>query len=120
MADFAGTVALVGMDSPHGNHHGVLTFTITLSSTAYAGGNLNLSAIDWPPGVQASQVGFINFTVGAAAAGYMVSFLPAASPTFANLGTLKLYTATGTEATGSLTLTVQGRIEIHRVATLIR
>lgn len=118
MADFAGTVSKIGGgEAPFGNHHGALLFQIALSATTYAGGNLNLSSIAIPPGVQPSQLAFFNFTVSASA-GYMISFVPNASPTFANLGALHLYTATGTEATGSLTLTVYGRAEIAKSAPI--
>lgn len=108
MADFAGTVAKVSVTPPFAGHDGHLIFTITLSSTTYVNGNLNISSISTGfAGITPDQVKTINFTVGAASAGYMVNFLQASTPTFSNLGTLKLYTATGTEATGSLTLTIR-------------
>jgi hypothetical protein len=108
MADFAGTVAKVSATPPFAGHDGHLVFTITLSATTYVNGNLNISGIaNAIAGITADMVKTINFTVGAASTAYMVNYLQAASPTFSNLGTLKLYTATGTEATGSLTLTIR-------------
>jgi hypothetical protein len=108
MADFAGTKAKVNARAPFGGHPGYLIFTITLSSTTYVNGNLNLSAIKIPSSISPSMVKYINFSVGGSTAAYMVLFDLAATPTFANLGTLKLFTTTSAEASGSLTLVVRG------------
>lgn len=118
MADFLGTAAVVSSVAPFGGHAGQLVFTITLSAATYGGGNLNLSGIKWPPNVTADMVKSVHATAGATSAAYMVNYLHAATPTFANLGTLKLFTATGAEAAGTVTLTVRGTAIIHPVSAL--
>ena len=108
MADFAGTAAKVTLKPPFAGHPGALVFTITLSSTTYVNGNLNLSGIKVGGGVTPAMVRFIVFNVGGSTAAYLPLFTLATTPTWANLGTLKLFTATSTEATGSLTLVLRG------------
>lgn len=119
MADFAGTVSKVAAAAPFGGHPGALMFRITLSATSYvSSGTLNLSSIAPPPGVTADQVKSIGFAVDAAA-GYMITWTPATTPTWSNLGTLRLWTATGVEATGSLTLKVNGTAHIMPSASAL-
>jgi hypothetical protein len=118
MADFAGTAVAVSGYAPFGGHPGELIFTINLAAAAYGGGNLNLSAVRWPPMVTADMVKAIFFEAGSPAAAYMVSYLHSATPTFANLGTLKLFTATGAELSGSVTLTVRGVAFIHGASAM--
>ena len=119
MADFAGTPAFVAYRDAFGGHPGEGVFTITLSAAAYAGGNLNLASI--APKFKGSNAQPQNFKFfdlrahGSSGNCYLVLFAPAASPTWDNLGTLKLFTATNTEASGSLTLTVYGRFSVMPV-----
>ncbi len=109
MADVAGSLAKVTYKPPFGGHPGVFVFTVTMSATTYtAAGVLNLSTIFAPPGHTAGVVKAINFSIGGSTAAYMVLWTPATTPTFSNLGTLKLFTATGAEAGGSLTLVITG------------
>ena len=109
MADFSGTVTLTAFVAPFGGHAGVAAFSITLTSSAYAGGNLNLSGVsDRFKSVTPASFKSILFTVGAASAAYTVNWLPAASPTWANLGTLKLFTDSTTELSGEVSFTVTG------------
>lgn len=120
MADFAGTVAHVASAAPFGGHPGALAFSITLSATAYvSSGTVNLSGIKVPPGVNPDQLKSVTWDVGGVAAGYMVVWTPATTPTWANIGVLRLYTATGTEATGSLTLVVRGTALIFPAASVL-
>lgn len=116
MADFAGTPAFVGYRDAFGGHAGEGVFTIRLSSAAYSGGNLNLSSLASKfRGANAQPANFKHFDFrahGDSGNCYFVLFAPAASPSWSNLGTLKLFTATNTEAAGSLTLTVYGRFSI--------
>lgn len=104
MADFAGTIALTnGPFQSFANHPGMFAFTITLSTTAYVGGNLNLTGIDGKlKGIQPKDIAAIMFDVGATP-GYVVNWTRAASPTWANLGTLKLFVAGGGAAATSST-----------------
>lgn len=118
MADFAGTLTKVSHNAPFAGHPGAAVFQIALTAATYVNGNLNLSSIvPNLPGVQAADVKNIVFTVGGTAA-YIVNWTPAATPTWSNLGTLKLFTATGTEATGTLTFTIRGLITFLRDTTL--
>lgn len=119
MADFAGTPAFVAYRDAFGGHPGEGVFTITLSAAAYAGGNLNLASIAPKfKGSNAQPQNFKHFDFrahGSSGNCYLVLFTPAASPTWANLGTLKLFTATNTEAAGTLSLTVYGRFSCMTV-----
>lgn len=109
MADFAGTVTLESdVVPPFAGHPGGFAFQIALAAATYGAGDLNLTAIAHRlNGIEPKDVKAMTFTVEAAA-GYMVNFAPAASPTWANMGALALRTATGTAATGTLTFTLHG------------
>jgi hypothetical protein len=109
MADFAGTLARTHYQASFGGHPGILEFTYTLSATAYvANGVINISAVA-PPSMAANQVTSIVFSIESSAAAYMPVFTPNGTPTLSNLGALQLFTATGTAATGSLTVVIRGR-----------
>lgn len=116
MADFAGTPAFVAYRDAFGGHPGEGVFTITLSAATYGGGNLNLSSIASKfrgANAQPQNLKFFDFRAhGSSGNCYLVLFVPAASPSWANLGTLKLFSATNTEATGTLTFTVYGRFSV--------
>lgn len=116
MADFAGTPAFVAYRDAFGGHPGEGVFTITLSAAAYGGGTLNLSSIaSWFRGSNAQPQNLKHFDFrahGSSGNCYHVLFTPAASPSWADLGTLKLFSATNTEATGTLTFTVYGRFSV--------
>lgn len=116
MADFAGTPAFVAYRDAFGGHPGEGVFTITLSASAYAGGNLNLSSIAGKfrgANAQPQNLKFFDFRAhGSSGNCYLVHFVPAASPAWSNLGTLKLFTATNTEAAGSLSFTVYCRFSV--------
>ncbi len=105
MADFAGTITLKAGPIPNfGGHPGMFAFQIALSSTAYVGGNLNLSSIAGQlHGIDPADIAHMLFEVGATP-GYTVNWTPAATPTWANLGTLKLFVASGGVATATSTL----------------
>jgi hypothetical protein len=114
MADFAGTITKTSFAQPFGGHPGMLTFTITLTAATYASPTLNLTSIaDELPLVSPTDVKDIKFNVGASA-GYMVSWTPNASPTWANMGDLKLFTDTSTEATGTLTFKITATAMVFR------
>ena len=104
MSVFAGVVAKRGYIAPHGQNIGYINGTITLTGTTYVNGDLDLSALDMV-GINPENLKGAHFTVGGST-GYMVTWTRAATPVWTALGTLKLYSATGTEATGSLTLTI--------------
>lgn len=110
MAAFSGTVAHVGHKDAFAGHAGFVAFTITVSAAAYGGGDLNLSSIAPKlKGVNltpANIAPYLQFRAHSATANYLVNFIPAASPTWANLGTLKLFSATATEAAGVLSFVV--------------
>ena len=108
MADFAGVKAKVAVNYPFGGHPGACVFTITLSATTYVNGNLNLSGIKLPNVIRPTEFRAILFSIEGSTAAYMPIYTPNTTPTLANLGTLKLFTATGAEASGSLTLVVRG------------
>ena len=110
MADFSGTVAYVGHKDAFAGHAGFVAFKITLSAATYGGGDLNLSGIaprfkgaNLTP---ANVAPYLQFRAHSATANYLVNFIPAATPTWANLGTLKLFSATATEASGTLSFVV--------------
>ena len=110
MADFSGTVAYVGHKDAFAGHAGFVAFNITLSAATYGGGNLNLSGIaakfkgaNLTP---ANVAPYLQFRAHGTSNNYFVNFIPATTPTWANLGTLKLYSATATEATGTLSFVV--------------
>jgi hypothetical protein len=114
MADFAGTLSLVSFQPHTGQFGGNFVFKIALAAATYASPVLDLSSIsDRLEGVSATDVASITFTVGASAA-YMVSWAPAATPTWDNMGDLKLFTATSTEATGTLTFQVIGTASLKQ------
>ncbi len=107
MSTFAGTYAKVSLKTPHSGLPGHLIFTITLAATTYVNGDLNLRSFSIP-GHTPAVVKAINFSIGGSTAAYLVLYTPATTPTFAAMGTLKLFTATGAEASGSLSLVVTG------------
>lgn len=110
MADFLGTAALVDWKNAFSGHPGHLIATITLTAGTYGAGNLNLSSIigNVPASISArpDKIKAVHFHVGGTPA-YMVNWTKATTPTWSNLGTLGLFTATGTAATGTLTFVVQ-------------
>lgn len=109
MANFAGTLAKTYLRVPTGAAPGELEFTYTLSATVYvANGTVNLSALLAP--IDNYSPSSAMFSVESSSAAYMCVFTPAANPTVANVGTLQLFTATSTAASGSLTLVVRGRV----------
>lgn len=105
MADFAGTVSLKAGPIPaFGGHPGMFAFQIALSSTLYVGGTLNLSSIaNKLHGIDPADIAHMLFEVGATP-GYIINWTPAATPTWANFGTLKLFVASGGVATATSTL----------------
>lgn len=104
MADFAGTVTLKAGPFPaFANHPGLFAFQIALSAASYVGGNLNLSTIaPMLKGIEPADIAHISFEAGATP-GYVPNWTPAATPTWANLGTLKLFVAGGGVAATSST-----------------
>lgn len=110
MADFAGTAALVDWKVPFEKHPGHVVATVTLTAATYGSGNLNLSTIasSLPSQIAAHPewIQAVMFQVGSTNT-YLVNWTKASSPTWSNLGTLALNTATGTAATGTLTFVVQ-------------
>ena len=114
MADFQGTLALTSFCPAFGGHPGSINFTFTLSAAAYGGGNLNISGISqFLTNVAPADIQEISFEVGSTAA-YSPVWTKATAPTFANLGTLELYTTTSAEASGTLTLTVRCQAVVFR------
>jgi len=110
MPDFAfASLSKVVEKAPFGGHPGVLIFDIVLSGTTYANGNLNIATLlgGLLGGYLAESVKAIDFTCLSGAAVYIPQFAPASPPTWVNLGTLKLFTATATEAVGALTVTIR-------------
>ena len=110
MADFGGTVSLVKMAPAFGGHPGALVVKIALSAATYGSGDVNLSGIAGK--ITQRQNGIRPADLYAAGImtegneGYMVDFTRAATPTWAAVGALTLRTATGTEETGTETITV--------------
>ena len=116
MADFAGTPTFVSYRDAFGGHTGEGVFNIALSAATYVGGTLNLSSIASKfkgSNAQPQNFKFYDFRAhGASGNCYFVLFVPNASPTWDDLGTLKLFSATNTEASGTLSFTVYGRFSV--------
>ena len=108
MANFAGTLAETYFRAAAGPSPGILEFTYTLSTTTYVdAGTIDISALKVP--IDVAQVISIDWSVESSAAAYMCVYTPAGTPALNSLGTLSLFTATGSKATGNLTCVVRGR-----------
>jgi hypothetical protein len=119
MADFAGTITLTAYVAPFMGHAGTACFTITLSSSPYTGGNLNLTGVaDRFTSVTPASFRAITFNVGAASAAYIINWVPAAQPTWANLGTLRLFSNSTTEVSGTVTFTITATATVLNASLL--
>ena len=110
MAAFAGTQALTYFRAAAGPAPGILEFTFTLSTTTYVdAGTIGITALKIP--IDPFQVKSVFFSIESSAAAYLPVWTPAATSaiTGSNLGALSLFTATGTKASGSLTLVLRCR-----------
>jgi hypothetical protein len=109
MPNFAGTQAETYFRAATGSAPGILEFTYTLNSTVYVNaGTVSIAGLSAPLD-SGLQVVSIQFSIESSAAAYMPVFTPAANPTLGALGTLSLFTTTGTHANGNLTCVVRGR-----------
>lgn len=108
MAATAGTIAKTYFRAAAGPAPGILEWTYTYSSTTYvANGTIDISKLGVP--VTAAQIASVAWAIESSSAAYMVVYTPAASPILTNIGAVQLFTATGTAATGSLTLVLRAR-----------
>lgn len=118
MADFQGTVSLVKMNPAFGGHPGILTVKIALDAATFGNGDVNLSTIQGAitqkqAGIKPADL-YLAGVITEGNEGYMVDFARAAAPAWANVGALTIRTATGTEETGTETLTVYLNFFIYR------
>lgn len=110
MANTAGTLKLAYFRAAAGSAPGILEFTYTYSSTTYvANGTINLSALNLALDQYAPVS--VQFSLETSTTAYFIIVTPASTPTLANLGTLQLYTTSGSAPSGSLSnIVLRGRV----------